>query len=112
MIDYYYVIDGREEPDIENMIVCLLDNGVLFATEGKLSTGEPCCALCVNVNDWFVPGSDAESVGLNEVAELFESYRAKSFNGAAEFVAKKRGISPLHWREEGSDFHSRLNLKS
>jgi hypothetical protein len=56
--------------------------------------------LFVLINDWFVPGSDAESIELGEIPQLFELYRAKGYDGVCEFVANKRGIPNKHWRDK------------
>lgn len=111
MIDYYYVINGQKEPDIESMVSFLIDESVLFVGHGTRWNGSPCSSIIININDWFFPGADSEDVTIDEIPSLFELYSAKKFDGVIEFVSKKRGISPLYWKEEGSDFHSRLNSK-
>lgn len=91
---YYYDINGKQEPDQESMAAFLLDEGVLFISPSKDRV-----TLCVLINDYFVPASDAELITYDEIPILYELYLKKQNKGICEFVANKRGIENKHWRE-------------
>lgn len=40
-----------------------------------------------------------DRVTLDELPRLYEAYKAEGWNGVYKFVAQKRGISHLSWRE-------------
>ena len=108
---YYYDIYGKMEPDYESMAAYLLDEGVLFVTSAiSKHNGKDCLALYVLINDYFVPASDAESVTYNELPKLYELYKQKQWDGVSQFVADKRGIPDLHWRDKNSAFQKKLDL--
>ncbi len=68
--------------------------------------------LYVLINDYFVPASDAESVTYDELPKLFEMYKEKQWNGVSKFVADKRGIPNIYWKNEGSSFRTRMKEKN
>jgi hypothetical protein len=108
---YYYDIKGKMEPDYESMAAYLLDEGVLFVSSAiSKHNGKDCLALYVLINDYFVPASDAESVTYDELPKLFEMFKEKRWDGVSQFVADKRGIPDLHWRDKGSAFQKKLDL--
>ena len=106
---YYYNILGKMEPDYESMAAYLLDVGILFVTSAISNhNGKECLALCININDYFVPASDAEEVTYNELPKLYDMYKAQKYDGVSQFVADKRGIPNICWKDEGSDFNKRV----
>ena len=106
---YYYNILGKMEPDYESMAAYLLDVGILFVTSAISNhNGKECLALCININDYFGPGSDAESVTYDELPKLYELYKQRQYDGVSQFVADKRGIPNIYWRDEGSDYNKRV----
>jgi len=106
---YYYDIDGKMLPDPESMAAYLLDEGVLFVTSAiDRCTQKECLGLYVLINDYFVPGSDAESFAYDELPKLFEIYKEKQWDGVYKFVADKRGIPDLHWRDKNSAFQKKV----
>ena len=106
---YYYNIFGKMEPDYESMAAYLLDEGVLFVTTAiDRCTQKECLGLYILINDYFVPASDAESVTYDELPKLFEMYKEKKYDGVSQFVADKRGIPNICWKDEGSDFKKRV----
>lgn len=93
--DYYYDINGKKIADEESMAAFLLDEDVLFLLmrEGSL-------CLFININDYFVPAADGELLTSHEdLAKLFDLYAEKGYSGVAQFVAEKRGIPNVYWRE-------------
>jgi len=64
-----------------------------------------CLGLCININDYFGPGSDAEEVTYNELPKLYDMYKAQKYDGVSQFVADKRGIPNICWQDKGSDFN-------
>jgi len=108
---YYYNIFGKMEPDYESMVAYLLDEGVLFVTSAiDRCTQKECLGLYILINDYFVPASDAESITYNELPKLYELYKEKQWDGVSQFVADKRGIPDLHWRDKNSAFQKKLDL--
>lgn len=106
---YYYNIFGKMEPDIEGMCAYLLDEGVLFVSSASdKQDGKDCLALYVLINDYFVPAADSEAVTCDELPKLYELYKQKKYDGVAQFVADRRGIPNIYWRNEGSDFKTRV----
>ena len=106
---YYHDIYDKIEPDYENMAAYLLDEGVLFLTSAvNKHDSKECLGLSVLINDYFVPASDAESVTYDELPTLFRLYLQRKHDGVAQFVADKRGIPNIYWRDENSDFQKRL----
>lgn len=107
---YYYNIRGKMEPDYESMAAYLLDAGILFVSSAisKQQNGKDCLALYVLINDYFVPGSDWEEVTYDELPKLYELYKERKHDGVSQFVADKRGIPNIYWRDEGSDFQKRV----
>lgn len=107
---YYYDFSDATGPvpDHENMIAFLIDESILFVgnydTNGMIN-------LFVNINDFFHPASDAEPLPLNDVPKLFDLYREKDYDGVAEFVAFKRGIENISWRDKLKDSNESDNLK-
>jgi hypothetical protein len=111
---YYYNILGKMEPDYESMIAYLIDENILFAgvAIAKYDAGKECVGLFININDYFVPASDSEVVTYDELPKLYDLYKERKYNGVAQFVADKRGIPNIYWRDEGSDFKTRLKKNS
>ena len=108
---YYYNIFAKMEPDYESMAAYLLDEGVLFVTTAiDRCTQKECLGLCVLINDYFVPASDAESITYNELPKLYELYKEKQWDGVSQFVADKRGIPNIYWKDKGSAFQKKLDL--
>ncbi len=92
---YYYDINGTQVPDVEYMSAFLLDEGVLFISPNKDKV-----SLCINVNDYFCPGSDGEFVTYDDIPVLFKLYEEKDRDGIYEFVANKRGIENKYWKDK------------
>jgi alpha-glucosidase (family GH31 glycosyl hydrolase) len=108
---YYYDIDGKKLPDPESMAAYLLDEGVLFVTTAiDRCTQKECLGLYILINDYFVPAADSESVTYDELPKLFEMFKEKRWDGVSQFVADKRGIPDLHWRDKNSAFQKKLDL--
>ena len=108
---YYYNIFGKMEPDYESMAAYLLDAGILFVSSAiSKHNGKDCLALYVLINDYFVPASDAESVTYDELPKLYELYKEKQWDGVSQFVADKRGIPNIYWKDKGSAFQKKLDL--
>ena len=111
---YYYNIYGKMEPDYESMAAYLLDEGILFVGQAgaKYDNGNECVGLFININDYFVPASDAEAVTCDELPKLYEMYKERKYDGVSQFVADKRGIPNIYWKDEGSSFRTRMKEKS
>ena len=111
---YYYNIHGKMMPDYESMMAYLLDEGILFAVPAcaKYDGGIECVGLFININDYFIPASDAEAVTYDELPKLYELYKERKHDGVAQFVADKRGIPNIYWKDEGSSFRTRMKEKS
>ena len=110
---YYYNILGKMAPDHESMSAYLLDEGILCVTSAvNRHDDKECLGLCININDYFGPGSDAESVTYDELPKLYELYKQRQYDGVSQFVADKRGIPNIYWKDEGSDFQKRVKEKS
>jgi len=108
---YYYDINGKMEPDYESMAAYLLDEGVLFTTSAiDRCTQKECLGLYILINDHFVPAADSESVTYDELPKLFEMYKEKKYDGVSQFVADKRGIPNIYWKDKGSAFQKKLDL--
>jgi hypothetical protein len=108
---YYYDIDGKKLPDPESMAAYLLDEGVLFVTTAiDRCTQKECLGLYILINDYFVPAADSESVTYNELPKLYELYKEKQWDGVSQFVADKRGIPNIYWKDKGSAFQKKLDL--
>ena len=105
---YWYDINGKLEPDHENMASYMLDEGILCVTSAvNKHDGKECLGLCININDYFGPGSDAESVTYDELPKLYDLYKQRQYDGVAQFVADKRGVPNKHWRETYYDNQQR-----
>ena len=110
---YYYNIFGKMMPDHESMAAYLLDEGILCVTSAiDRYDHRECISLYININDYFVPASDAEVVTYDELPKLYDLYKERKYDGVAQFVADKRGIPNIYWRDEGSDFQKRVKEKS
>jgi hypothetical protein len=108
---YYYDINGKMEPDYESMCAYLLDESILFVTSAvDKCDKQECIGLFININDYFVPAADSESVTYDELPKLFEMYKEKKYDGVSQFVADKRGIPNIYWKEKGSAFQKKLDL--
>ena len=102
---YYYDINGTMEPDYESMCAYLLDANILFVSAAiSEHNGKDCLGLYVLINDYFGPGSDSEEVPYDELPNLYDLYKSRKYDGVSQFVADKRGISNIHWRDVGSDY--------
>ena len=110
---YYYNIRGKMEPDYESMAAYLLDEGILFVGLAiDKCDNQECVGLFININDYFIPASDAEAVTYDELPKLYEMYKERKYDGVSQFVADKRGIPNIYWKDEGSDFQKRVKEKS
>jgi len=110
---YYYNIYGKMEPDYESMAAYLLDEGILFVSSAiSKHNGKDCLALYVLINDYFVPASDSEAVTYDELPKLYEMYKERKYDGVSQFVADKRGIPNIYWKNEGSSFRTRMKEKN
>ena len=110
---YYYNIFGKMEPDYESMAAYLLDESILFVNSAiSKHNGKDCLALYVLINDYFVPASDGEEVTYDELPKLYELYKEKKHDGVSQFVADKRGIPNIYWKDEGSDYNKRVKENS
>jgi hypothetical protein len=106
---YYYNINGKMEPDYESMCAYLLDESILFVTSAvDKCDKQECIGLFININDYFVPASDAESVTYDELPKLYDLYKSRKYDGVSQFVADKRGIPNICWKDEDSDFKKRV----
>lgn len=107
---YYYDIRdvNGPVPDHENMIAFLLDESILFVGNDY---GSGTVTLYININDFFGIGADAEPLPSNDIPTLFSLYREKGFDGVAEYVAFKRGIENVRWRDKLKDSNESDNLK-
>lgn len=107
---YYYNINGTMEPDYESMCAYLLDESILFVgvAVAKYDGDKECVGLFININDYFGPGSDSEEVTYNELPKLYDMYISRKYDGVSQFVADKRGIPNICWKDEGSDFKKRV----
>jgi hypothetical protein len=97
--NYYFDIDGEKVPNEEDMLAFLLDEGILFSGNDY---GDGTINLYINVNDYFAPASDAESLPHKDIPKLFEMYRESKSdcNGVLQYVADKRGIPNKRWRDK------------
>ena len=93
--DRIYYLGENKHPDIESMVAFLLDEGLLFC-----HTQDSKLTLFLNINDYFIPAADSEDLTEEDIPILFEAYRSKQYDGVAEFVAKKRNIPNVHWRND------------
>jgi hypothetical protein len=111
---YYYNIRGKMVPDYESMAAYLLDEGILFAgvAIAKYDAGKECVGLFININDYFVPAADSETVTYDELPKLYEMYKERKCDGVSQFVADKRGIPNIYWKDEGSAFRTKIKEKS
>jgi hypothetical protein len=41
---------------------------------------------------------------------LYELYKEKQWHGVSQFVADKRGIPNIYWKDKGSAFQQKLDL--
>ena len=73
-----------------------MDEGILFVGNDY---GNGTVNLYININDYFAPAADAESLPTKDITKLFDMYRKDSYKGVIQYVADKRGISNKHWRE-------------
>ena len=110
---YYYNIYGKMEPDYESMAAYLLDESILFVGSAvDKCDNQECAGLFININDYFVPAADSESVTYEELPKLYELYKERKHDGVSQFVADKRGIVNKYWRDKDSDFQKRFKEKS
>lgn len=103
--EYYYEMLDKRWLDPEAMAAYLLDEGVLFVTSTREQGGG--LGLVALINDYFIPGSDAEQVTYSELPVLFDLYREKKWDGVSQFVASKRNIPDKHWRDKDSHFSNK-----
>lgn len=94
---YYYDFgDGKIIPNTESMLSFLIDEMVIFVGNDY---GSGKTTLYININDYFGPGSDAEDFPSKDIPKLFDLYRKDGYNGVAQYVADKRGITNKSWKE-------------
>lgn len=106
---YYYNIYGKMEPDYESMAAYLLDESILFVGSAvDKCDNQDCAGLFININDYFVPAADSEPVTYSELPKLYEMYKERKYDGVSQFVADKRGIPNIYWKDEDSDFKKRM----
>ena len=106
---YYYNIYGKMEPDYESMAAYLLDESILFVGSAvDKCDNQECAGLFININDYFVPAADSEPVTYSELPKLYELYKERKYDGVSQFVADKRGIPNIYWKDEGSSFRTRM----
>jgi len=106
---YYYDIYGKMEPDYESMAAYLLDESILFVGSAvDKCDKQECTGLFININDYFAPAADSEPVTYSELPKLYEMYKEKKYDGVSQFVADKRGIPNICWKDAGSDFKKRV----
>lgn len=106
---YYYNINGTMEPDYESMCAYLLDESILFVgvAVAKYDGDKECVGLFININDYFGPGSDSEVVTCNELPKLYDMYTSRKYDGVSQFVADKRGIPNISWKDANNDFQKK-----
>ena len=110
---YYYNIFGKMEPDYESMAAYLLDEGILFVGLAiDKCDNQECVGLFININDYFVPMADSEAVTYHELPKLYELYKERKHDGVAQFVADKRGIPNIYWKDKGSAFQHKIMKNS
>lgn len=97
--NYYFDIDGEKVPDYESMAAYLLDESIVYLSQMFDKDNNEGTYLCININDYFGPGSDAEDLGWRDIPKLFDMYKENGYNGVAQYVADKRGIPNKHWRD-------------
>jgi hypothetical protein len=105
---YYYDINGTMEPDYESMCAYLLDASILFVSLAISDNGKDCLGLYVLINDYFGPCADSEEVSYDELPKLYDLYKSRKYDGVSQFVADKRGIPNIHWRDVDSDYQKRV----
>ena len=106
---YYYNINGKMEPDYESMCAYLLDESILFVGSAiDKCYKQECTGLFININDYFAPAADSEPVTYSELPKLYEMYKSQKYDGISQFVADKRGIPNICWKDEDSDFKKRV----
>ena len=107
---YYYNVLKKTEPDYENMAAYLLDESVLFVSSAiDRYEHREVISLSIIINDYFVPAADSEPVTYSELPKLYELYKGKKDDGVAQFVADKRGVPNIHWRDKDSNFQKPKN---
>jgi hypothetical protein len=108
---YYYDIYGKMEPDYESMAAYLLDESILFVGSAiDKCDKQECTGLFININDYFAPAADSEPVTYSELPKLYEMYKEKKYDGVSQFVADKRGIPNIYWKDKNSAFQKKLDL--
>jgi len=110
---YYYDIYGKMEPDYESMAAYLLDESILFVGSAvDKCDKQECTGLFININDYFAPAADSEPVTYSELPKLYEMYKEKKYDGVSQFVADKRGIPNIYWKDKGSAFQNKIMKNS
>lgn len=56
--------------------------------------------LTINVNDYFGPAADCEVVEWKEIDDVHKGFMENGIEFAYEWVAKKRGIHNISWRDK------------
>ncbi len=93
---YYIEMNGGENvPREEDMIAYLLDECVLMITDENDSI-----SLTINVSDYFHPAADDEKFPMNDIPKIYELYKEKQYNGILEYVAEKRKIENISWKDK------------
>jgi hypothetical protein len=84
------------------MVAYLLDESIVYLSQMFDKDNNEGTYLCININDYFGPGSDAEDLGWRDIPKLFEMYRQSKSdcNGVLQYVADKRGIPNKKWRDK------------
>jgi hypothetical protein len=84
---YHKLSDGSKYPDLEEMVIYLLNDGILFVGNGDT------IKLLLNCNDVFIPASDAENVTEAELPVLFKLCRESKY-GYVKWSCIKRNEKP------------------
>ena len=93
---YYIEMNGGENvPREEDMIAYLLDECVLMITDENDSI-----SLTINVSDYFHPAADDEKFPMDDIPKIYELYKQKKQRGILEYVAEKRKIENISWKDK------------
>ena len=92
-------LSNMNDMDYEEMLDHLITHGVVFDID-ELDDSR---TILININDFFAPAADAEEVSYDEIPKLFDLYNQKGYDGVSEFVALKRGIANISWRDKLKD---------
>jgi hypothetical protein len=97
MKDIYQKLDEVFE-DLKYRDMCFFGKDEEVCLDG--STDSKTAVLFVNCNDLFGPGADGEDIALKEIPELCKMYIEDKNTAVLNWVAKKRGVPAVYWRDE------------